>query len=159
MTRTYSSLQRLETIGFRQCGSWSLVAPEKIKVTLTEHAQSANALYAFVADGEVLYVGKSTQQLRKRLYGYQNPRAMQTTNVRGNKAIATALTAKKKIDVFVLPDNGLLKFGGLHLNLAAGLEDSLISDLRPVWIKRFGKEERKDQSQGRLTQQASSFNR
>jgi hypothetical protein len=143
MTRTYSSLQRLETIGFRQCGSWSLVAPEKIKATLTEHPQSANALYAFVADGEVLYVGKTTQQLRKRLYGYQNPRATQTTNVRGNKAIATALTAKKKIDVFVLPDNGLLKFGGFHLNLAAGLEDSLISDLRPVWNKRFGKEDAK----------------
>jgi hypothetical protein len=26
-----------------------------------------------------------------------------------------------------------MKFGGFHLNLAAGLEDSLIRDLRPVW--------------------------
>lgn len=141
--KTSSSLQRLEAIGFRQCGFWSLVAPEEIKLNLTEHAQSANALYAFVSDGEVLYVGKTTQQLRKRLYGYQNPRTTQTTNVRGNKAIAIALTAKKAIDVLVLPDNGLLKFGGFHLNLVAGLEDSLINDLRPIWNKRFGKEDAK----------------
>ena len=108
-----------------------------------EHAKSANALYAFVSDDEVLYVGKTTQQLQKRLYGYQNPRTTQTTNVRGNKAIATALTAKKAIDVFVLPDTGLLRIGGFHLNLAAGLEDSLINDLRPMWNKRFGKEDAK----------------
>jgi hypothetical protein len=143
MKRTSSALQRLEDIGFRRCGSWSLVAPDEIKVHLTEHAQSANALYAFVSEGEVLYVGKTTQQLRKRLYGYQNPRTTQTTNVRGNKAIAASLAAKKPIEVFVLPDNGLLRFGGFHLNLAAGLEDSLINDLRPVWNKRFGKEDAK----------------
>ncbi len=131
MKRNSSALQRLEDIGFRHCGSWSLVAEVEIKVSLTEHAQSANALYAFVSAGEVLYVGKTTQQLRKRLYGYQNPRTTQTTNVRGNKAIAAALAEKKSIDVFVLPDHGLLRFGGFHLNLAAGLEDSLINDLRP----------------------------
>ena len=141
MKSTIPALQRLETIGFRACGSWSLLEAEKIKITLTEHAQSANALYAFVSDGEVLYIGKTTQQLRKRLYGYQNPRATQATNVRGNAEICKALGLKKNIDVFVLPDNGLLKFGGFHLNLAAGLEDSLINDLRPIWNKRFGKED------------------
>jgi len=141
MTRTTSALERLEAIGFRRCGAWSLVAVDKIKITLTEHAESANALYAFVSGGEVLYVGKTTQQLRKRLYGYQNPKATQTTNVRGNKAVAAALAEKKNIEVFVLPDHGLLKFGGFHLNLAAGLEDSLINDLHPIWNKRFGKED------------------
>ena len=141
MKRTSLALQRLEDIGFRKCGCWSLVASDKIKVLLTEHAQSANALCAFVSGDEVLYVGKTTQQLQKRLYGYQNPKTTQTTNVRGNKAIVNALKDKKPIDVLVLPDNGLLKFGGFHLNLAAGLEDSLINDLRPVWNKRFGKED------------------
>lgn len=143
MKQAPSALQRLEAIGFRKSGHWSLLAANEIKVTLQEHSQTANALYAFVSDGEVLYVGKTTQQLRKRLYGYQNPRSTQTTNVRGNKAIAVALAAKKAIDVFVLPDNGLLKFGGFHLNLAAGLEDSLINDLRPIWNKRFGREDAK----------------
>lgn len=143
MAHPVSALQRLEDIGFRKCGAWELVRADCLKITLTEHSQSANALYAFVSGGEVLYIGKTTQQLRKRLYGYQNPRKTQTTNVRGNKAICEALTVLKPIEVYVLPDHGLLKFGGFHLNLAAALEDSLINDLRPPWNKRFGREDAK----------------
>jgi hypothetical protein len=37
------------------------------------------------------------------------------------------------VDIFALPDNGLLHYGGFHINLAAGLEDSLISTLAPSW--------------------------
>jgi len=33
----------------------------------------------------------------------------------------------------VLPDNGLLHYGQFHVNLAAGLEDSIISVLQPEW--------------------------
>lgn len=133
----------MEDIGFRRSGSWSLIDDNNIKITLTENQQTTNALYAFISDGEVLYIGKTTQQLRKRLYGYQNPRGTQATNIRGNKEILAALEKKRQIDVFVLPDHGLLKFGGFHLNLAAGLEDSLINDLRPRWNKRFGREDAK----------------
>lgn len=134
-------LQRLEEIGFRCCGQWHSADSGGIRISLNEHASSANALYAFVADKEVVYIGKTTQQLRKRLYGYQNPRNTQATNIRGNAAIAAALTANQTIEVYVLPDHGLLRFGGFHLNLAAGLEDSLINDLRPAWNKRFGRED------------------
>ena len=146
MKTSLSALQRIEAIGFRRCGQWELAISGGIKINLTEHAQSSNALYAFVSTGEVLYIGKTTQQLRKRLYGYQNPRVTQTTNVRGNEAIAEALVSESLIEVFVLPDNGLLRFGGFHLNLAAGLEDSLINDLRPRWNKRFGKEDAKSKA-------------
>ena len=143
MTSNPTNLERLEAIGFRRCGLWNPGASGGITITITEHAQSANALYAFVSQGEVLYIGKTTQQLRKRLYGYQNPRSTQVTNVRGNKAIEDMLLTKQQVEVFVLPDNGLLRFGGFHLNLAAALEDSLINDLRPKWNKRFGKEDAK----------------
>jgi hypothetical protein len=136
-----TSLQRLEEIGFRCCGQWQPTEAGGIRITLNEHANSTNALYAFVSKGEVLYIGKTTQQLRKRLYGYQNPRSTQATNIRGNAAISAALHTGKQIEVYVLPDHGLLRFGGYHLNLAAGLEDSLINDLRPAWNKRFGRED------------------
>lgn len=136
-----TALQRLEEIGFRRCGQWYSTDLGGIRILLNEHASSANALYAFVSMGEVLYIGKTTQQLRRRLYGYQNPRSTQATNIRGNAAIAAALAASQSIDVYVLPDHGLLRFGGFHLNLAAGLEDSLINDLRPAWNKRFGRED------------------
>ena len=36
------------------------------------------------------------------------------------------LSKGKSIDIFALPDNGLIHYGGFHLNLAAGLESSLI---------------------------------
>lgn len=143
MSKHLTSLERLQSIGFRCSGSWALDEAGGIKVTLTENAQTANALYAFVLNEDVVYVGKTTQQLRRRLYGYQNPRITQRTNVRGNKAIFIELSAKKKVDIFVLADNGLVRFGGFHLNLAAALEDSLINDLRPLWNKRFGREDAK----------------
>ncbi|MFO0518914.1 MAG: GIY-YIG nuclease family protein [bacterium] len=136
-----TALQRIEDIGFRCCGRWEAFGSDGIKITLNEHARSANALYAFVSNAEVLYIGKTTQQLRKRLYGYQKPRPTQATNIRGNAAIAAALAKDDLVDVYVLPDHGLLRFGGFHLNLAAGLEDSLINDLRPIWNKRFGRED------------------
>jgi len=136
-----TALQRLEEIGFRCCGQWKATELGGIRISLNEHASSTNALYAFVSKDEVLYIGKTTQQLRKRLYGYQNPRNTQTTNIRGNAAIVAALAESHLIEVYVLPDHGLLRFGGFHLNLAAGLEDSLINDLRPTWNKRFGRED------------------
>ena len=43
------------------------------------------------------------------------------------------LQARKHVEIYVLPDNGLMHYGGFHLNLAAGLEDSLIRDLEPPW--------------------------
>lgn len=136
-----TSLQRLAEIGFQCCGQWEPTEAGGIRITLNQYASSTNALYAFVSKGEVLYIGKTTQQLRRRLYGYQNPRSSQATNLRGNAAISAALQIGKLIQVYVLPDHGLLRFGGFHLNLAAGLEDSLINDLRPAWNKRFGRED------------------
>lgn len=37
------------------------------------------------------------------------------------------------VDLFALPDHGLLHFGTFHINLAAGLEDSIVSSLKPEW--------------------------
>jgi hypothetical protein len=37
------------------------------------------------------------------------------------------------VAIYVLPDNGLLYYGGFHVNLAAGLEDSLVRELQPPW--------------------------
>jgi hypothetical protein len=143
MKKLHDALARIEEIGFRHCGQWASGGDESIKLSLSECAQSANVLYAFVSEGKVLYIGKTTQQLRKRLYGYQNPRSTQATNLRGNAAIHGELSEGRGVDIYALPDNGLLRLGGFHLNLAAGLEDSLINDLRPPWNKRFGKEDAK----------------
>jgi len=125
-------LPRLLNIGFRVVGQWHQ-EDAKPKYALHSESDSRNVLYAFVSGTEVLYVGKTTQPLKKRMYGYQNPGPTQYTNIKGNKLISEILLSGGGIEIFALPDNGLLHFGDFHINLAAGLEDSLIAKLKPKW--------------------------
>lgn len=67
------------------------------------------------------------------MQGYKRPGPSQTTNVRGHQRIKELLAAGQTVSIWALPDNGLLRYGGFHVNLAAGLEDSIINELRPVW--------------------------
>jgi hypothetical protein len=43
------------------------------------------------------------------------------------------LAAGAAVDIYALPDNGLLHYGRFHVNLAAGLEDDLIRVIDPPW--------------------------
>ena len=100
---------------------------------MTTEQDSQNVLYSFVLDGEPVYVGKTTQKFKKRMYGYQNPGRTQFTNIRNNQNIKDALANESSIDIYVLPDNGLLHFGEFHLNLAADLEDNITKTIKPLW--------------------------
>jgi hypothetical protein len=71
--------------------------------------------------------------LSTRLAGYQRPGKTQFTNIRSNGKILDLLSQQKSVEIYVLVDTGLLSYGGFHVNLAAGLEDSLIEALRPPW--------------------------
>lgn len=130
-------LKRLIDMGFRLAGCWNCVAGRlSLDLAHDELGSASNVLYAFVARGEVSYIGKSQQTLRVRMYGYRNPGATQSTNIRNNRLLMDALAAGAQVQVYVLPDNGLLYYGGFHVNLAAGLEDSLIRELQPPWNGR-----------------------
>ena len=131
---TKDALARLKSMGFRQAGCWSLV-DDRLRIDFgdDELARASNFLYAFVANGHVTYIGKSTQKVRERMGGYRNPGPTQSTNIRNNERIRLARARGETVELFVLPDNGLLYYGGFHVNLAAGLEDSLIRDLAPEW--------------------------
>lgn len=113
-------------------GEWKMIS-ESISPNLSDLANSSNILYAFISEGEALYVGKTTQTLQRRLYGYQKPGPTQFTNIKGNKLLKEFLVEGKPVDIYALPDNGLHRFGVFHLNLAAGLEDSIIATLKPKW--------------------------
>jgi len=65
--------------------------------------------------------------------GYQNPGSTQSTNIRVNGKIKEALAKGVSIEIYSLPDNGLLSYGGFHINIAASLEDSLVTKLNPKW--------------------------
>jgi hypothetical protein len=125
-------LARLKEIGFTRIGQWKMVDSGMV-CELQELANASNVLYAFAVDGQLAYVGKTVQSLRARLTGYRNPAATQSTNITNNKNIRECLKQGKQVEVYMLPDSGLLHYGGFHLNLAAGLEDGLIRDLDPLW--------------------------
>jgi hypothetical protein len=125
-------MKRLTDIGFRKVGEWK-ISSGGIIPNLTELVNAQNILYAFISDGMVLYVGKSTQSLKKRMYGYQNPGPSQHTNIKVKKFIIEYLSSGKRIEIYALADDGLQHIGVFHLNIAAGLEDSIISILKPKW--------------------------
>jgi len=125
-------MNRLLDIGFHAVGHWELVDGE-LSFELLRHGSQRNILYAFVSDGDVKYVGKTVQPLTKRLYGYKNPGSSQSTNIKNNARIKELLRSGAAVDILALPDNGLLHYGQFHVNLAAGLEDSIIAVLQPEW--------------------------
>lgn len=129
---TSDKLDQLKATGFVRAGRWTLAA-DGIALELDDFATTRNVLYAFIADGELMYVGKTVQQLRARMAGYRTPGPTQSTNIKNHGNIRELLAEGRSIEIYVLPDNGLLYYGGFHVNLAAGLEDSLVRELSPPW--------------------------
>ena len=132
MLENLSPLERLENMGFRQVGEWSIEL-SKIKFTFIDASSAKNVLYAFISHNTVMYIGKTVQTLKQRMGGYKTPAPTQSTNIKGNKLISEILLSNYPVAIYALPDNGLLFYGGFHINLAAGLEDNLIKALNPPW--------------------------
>ena len=132
MNQNLTAFERLERMGCRKAGEWKLES-DHVRFSLTDMSSAENVLYAFVAGKEVLYIGKTVQTLKQRMSGYQNPGPTQSTNIKANKRIKNILVNGSTVEIFALPDNGLLYYGGFHVNLAAGLEDNLVSELKPAW--------------------------
>jgi hypothetical protein len=129
----------LYAIGFRKVAKWmwngALLSYEfdHAKAEQRPLMDVANALYAFCIDDHVLYIGKTTQSLRRRLVGYCKPGHTQATNIRCHNSIRVELTKGEEITILAFTPSDLLQFGGFEINLAAGLEDSLIRRFAPPW--------------------------
>ena len=70
-------MNRLIEIGFEPTGHWKIEG-DLLKFELLQNAQQKNVLYAFVCDGEIMYIGKTVQTLKKRMSGYAKPGASQS---------------------------------------------------------------------------------
>ena len=125
-------MNRLLSIGFEKVGTWKLVEGNPVS-ELVALQNATNVIYAFVSDGDIKYIGKTTMALKRRMYGYQNPGPTQSTNINNNRRITETLLEGQAVDILALADNGLLRYADYHINLAAGLEDGLIAELDPQW--------------------------
>lgn len=135
--------ESLTLIGFADVGAW-LTSGETITFKLDPEkptvsdllVDTPNALYAFVRCDTVQYIGKTTQSVRKRFVGYRNPGQGQRTNLRCNAKIKEALAAGGEVRILVFTPIPDLRYGDYDINLAAGLEDSLIRAFDPPWNGR-----------------------
>ena len=125
-------MNRLLAIGFEPVGHWH-IDNGALNLTLERHGTQSNILYAFVCDGQIMYIGKTVQKLSSRMQGYKTPGSSQTTNIRNKQNIITHLNKGEAVELFAMPDNGLMRYGGFHLNMAAALEDDLIRQMKPQW--------------------------
>ena len=135
--------EALELIGFAEVGAWTASGTTiafklggKDTAVSDVLVDTPNALYAFVRGDEVQYVGKTTQGVRKRFAGYRNPGSGQATNIRCNARIKDALAKGDQVLVLVFTPISDLRYGDYDINLAAGLEDSLIKAFDPPWNGR-----------------------
>jgi hypothetical protein len=136
------SVQNILDIDFKKVGYWKLNNVDELELVKNDENSFIinNVLYAFVLEGEaddlIKYIGKTTQSLSKRFVGYAKPGKDQQTNFRVNKKIMHELKNNKKIiSIWSFKDIEPLKWGQFNLNLASGLEDSLVYNVSPEWNK------------------------
>ncbi len=131
------SAEGLISIGFKDFACWRQEG-ECLAYAVDGAADKAredapNALYAFVEGEKVLYIGKTTRGLKRRFRTYCKPGASQSTNKKCNKNIRDALAENRNIRIFLFVPVEHLQYGDFPINLAAGLEDSLIREFKPEW--------------------------
>jgi len=125
-------INSLKEIGFQKIGLWVLNG-DRLSLQLINNAELRPALYAFVADKEILYVGKTARQLKKRLYHYTRPDPTQSTNIRVNRLLIDALNERQVLEIHAFGTNEITKKGSFVLDIPAALEDDIIRKTRPIW--------------------------
>lgn len=129
-------LEFLCQLGFEPSGTWILEDGKRI-CRLSRNQNRQEVLYAFVANSDVLYIGKSVRSLRQRMYGYQNPGPSQSTNIKNGQNITDLLNTSVAVTIYVLVPTEPVMYRGLEINLAGGLEDQLINRLNPPWNRNI----------------------
>jgi hypothetical protein len=125
-------VNRLLEIGFQLAGHWRLNNDQPL-CELVRLGTHEKALYAFVCDGQIKYIGKTKSTLQRRMASYKTSGKGGSTNMANHQRIKEQLRNGVAVDILVLPDSGLLHYGRFHLNLAAALEDNLIDVIQPEW--------------------------
>lgn len=121
------SLDLLTNLGFTDSADCLLGPANNLQINLRANAANTNVLYAFIIDESyVAYIGKSVNQLQNRLKGYAKPGRGQKTNIKVNAKVIEVLNAGNSVKIYSFTGGELLQFGGIGINIAAGLEDNLI---------------------------------
>jgi hypothetical protein len=127
-----SALERLLEIGFEMASEW-LLDDDDLHIDLQRYNSASNVLYAFACEDELLYIGRSGRSLQLRMDGYQTGGPPRSVRSRNRERIVAMLMVDQPIQLYAMPDPGSLHYGSFKINLAAGLQHSLIEGLNPAW--------------------------
>ncbi len=128
------ALARLQEIGFELAGEWLLEEDGPV-IEVRRYGAAANVLYAFVSDHELLYIGRSGRSLGIRMQGYELGGPARSVRARNRERIIGMLMLDQQVALYAMPDPGAMLYGSFRVNLAAGLQHSLIDALDPPWNK------------------------
>ena len=92
----------LQEKGFKRAGEWRLV-DGKPNFCLGDFATQTNVLYAFVCDGEVKYIGKTEQKLRRRMRRYRKERNDPGDMRKVHKHLHPKIREGKSVLIYVRP--------------------------------------------------------
>jgi hypothetical protein len=158
-------MQKLIDLGFEQAAVANLrhgAAGQVIgiEIAITKFAKATNILYAFVFHRnepevdlwQVRYIGHTRKTFANRMAGYQAGHGKAVNN-RVHVAVKDHLRSGGQVVVYVMSDRFLFSMHDLHVDIAAGLEYSLIAYYReynhrvghPRLLNKAGNPKHKDQ--------------
>lgn len=140
--------EQLIDLNFTIIGFWK-TSNEELSYEVLDNKHNEfeidNSLYVFFdkENDRILYVGKTTQTLKKRFYGYIRGNGQST-----NSKIHNKLVKERSGKILILSLNDVLPFnwGIYNINLAAGLEDSMIEIENPLWNGKCSETEINEES-------------
>lgn len=92
---------------------------------------SQKIVYAIMIDQEVVYIGKAASGIKKRIYGYCNPRSTQTTNLKINSMLLDSIKKGMAASLYIMVEKAEAHFMGLTINISASIEEYLIERNQP----------------------------
>jgi hypothetical protein len=139
MENNENNVETLMNLGFQELSTWQHLeenltySPQNIASSMRPLLDVKSALYAFIQDGQVKYIGKTANSIRKRFFGYCNPGKTKATNRRCFDQIKTGLSQAIPTQILIFAPIAHLQYQQFSIDLAAGLENSLISYINPPW--------------------------
>jgi hypothetical protein len=124
-----NNLQRLIDIGFKQIGKW--VCNPDLQIERNFKGKRKNVLYAFVVDGEPMYVGKAGDFMGV-MNAYRHP-GKRSTRIRIKQHIIDRIEAQCDVNVYMFEQTEDILFRGIKLNLCHALEEEIINIMNLEW--------------------------
>lgn len=126
-------MKRLFEVGFRKAGEWGIDDQGNPCAKLVRFSNSNNILYCHAINDQCVYLAKAKDILIRSLTDPTHPDSGTPALIKNHHNILSAINKGAKVEIYVLPDSGLMKYGDFTINIASALEDSIIKIVQPPW--------------------------